>query len=66
MLWMVNLYGNDTSVLMYGYASSIKQMSNIPLDIHLMVEDTKDYIDQYIALSPHFITIHYERKQLNI
>ncbi len=41
MLWMVNLYGNDTSVLMYGYASSIKQMSNIPLDIHLMVEDTK-------------------------
>ena len=68
MLWMVNLYGNDTSVLMYGYASSIKQMSNIPLDIHLMVEDTKDYIDQYIALSPHFITIHYEvfndKKQL--
>lgn len=68
MLWMVNLYGNDTSVLMYGYASSIKQMSNIPLDIHLMVENTKDYIDQYIALSPHFITIHYEvfsdKKQL--
>ena len=43
-------------------------MSNIPLDIHLMVENTKDYIDQYIALSPHFITIHYEvfndKKQL--
>ncbi len=51
---------NDTSVLMYGYASSIKQMSNIPLDVHLMVKDVKNYIDEYIALKPHFITIHYE------
>lgn len=58
----------DTSVLMYSYASSIKQMSNIPLDVHLMVENTQDYIDQYIALNPHFITVHYEafkeKKQL--
>ena len=51
---------NDTSVLMYGYASSIKQMSNIPLDVHLMVKDIKEYIDKYIPLQPHFITIHYE------
>ena len=50
----------DTSSLMHSYASSIKQMSNIPLDIHLMVSDVKEYIDEYIALKPHFITIHYE------
>jgi len=50
----------DTSVLMYGYASSIKQISNIPLDVHLMVENVKEYIDEYIALNPHYITIHYE------
>ena len=50
----------DTSSLMYSYASSIKQMSNIPLDVHLMVEDVKGYIEQYIALKPHFITFHYE------
>ena len=50
----------DTSVLMYSYASSIKQISNIPLDVHLMVENVKEYIDEYIALNPHFITIHYE------
>lgn len=50
----------DTSVLMYSYASSIKQISNIPLDVHLMVENVKEYIDEYIALNPLFITIHYE------
>ena len=51
---------NDTSVKMYSYASSIKQMSNIPLDVHLMVSNVKEYIEQYIALKPHFITFHYE------
>ena len=50
----------NTSDLMYSYASSIKQMSNIPLDVHLMVSDIKEYVDKYIPLSPHFITIHYE------
>lgn len=50
----------NTSKLMYSYASNIKQISNIPLDVHLMVEDVKEYIDHYIALKPHFITIHYE------
>ena len=59
----------DTSVLMYSYASSIKQMSNLPLDVHLMVKDVKEYIDKYIPLKPSFITIHYEaiddKKELN-
>lgn len=50
----------NTSDLMYSYASSIKQMSNIPLDVHLMVSDIKEYVDKYIPLNPHFITIHYE------
>lgn len=50
----------DTSELMYSYANSIKQISNVPLDVHLMVENVKEHIDEYIALNPHFITIHYE------
>lgn len=50
----------DTSDLMYSYASSIKQISNVPLDVHLMVEDAKKYIDEYIDLNPIYITIHYE------
>lgn len=51
---------NNTSNKMYEYASSIKQISNIPLDVHLMVKDVNKYIEQYIPLEPHFITIHYE------
>lgn len=42
-----------------------QQIENIvndkkPLDVHLMVEDVKDYIDLYKNLNPYFITFHYE------
>lgn len=33
---------------------------NKPLDIHLMVNEVKDYIDIYKSLNPCFITFHYE------
>ncbi len=42
------------------YANSIKQMSNIPLDVHLMVKDVKEFIDDYIGLGPNMITFHME------
>lgn len=42
------------------YANSIKQMSNIPLDVHLMVKDVKEFIDDYIGLEPNRITFHME------
>ena len=50
----------NTSEVMYDFSNTIKQISNLPLDVHLMVEDVKQYIDKYIGLEPHFITIHYE------
>jgi len=50
----------DTSNLMYSYANAIKQISNIPLDVHLMVSDVKKHINQYLDLEPYFLTIHYE------
>ena len=50
----------DTSQKMYKYTESLKHISNIPLDVHLMVDDVKKYIDEYIPLKPHFITFHYE------
>lgn len=50
----------NTTELMYNYANSIKHISNIPLDVHLMVENVQEYIEQYLELKPHFITIHYE------
>lgn len=51
---------NDTSEKMNEYATSIKQISNVPLDVHLMVEDVRNYIESYLPLEPNFITIHYE------
>lgn len=51
---------NNTSERMIAYAENIRQISNLPLDVHLMVEDVDSFIEQYIPLEPSFITIHYE------
>ncbi len=51
---------NNTSEIMKEYTNIIKQISNIPLDIHLMVRDVKKYVDEYIPVSPNIITFHYE------
>ena len=40
----------DTTEVMHEYCSHIKQISNLPLDVHLMVEDIKSYIDLEIRL----------------
>ena len=41
-------------------ASYIKRRSNLPLDIHLMVEDVKAAINDFVAVEPNIITFHYE------
>ena len=51
---------NNTAKLMLEYANEIKHISNIPLDIHLMVKDYNTYIKEYIALEPCYITVHRE------
>ncbi len=51
---------NNTEELMLEYAENIKQISNLPLDVHLMVEDIDRFLEQYIPLKPSYITIHYE------
>lgn len=50
----------NTEELMYDYANTIKQISNLPLDVHLMVEEVKENIEKYIPLEPSIITFHYE------
>lgn len=50
----------NTEEIMYEYSNIIKQMSNLPLDVHLMVEDIKANIDKYIPFNPSIITFHYE------
>lgn len=50
----------NTESIMYEYSNTIKQISNLPLDVHFMVENIKENIDRYIPLSPSIITFHYE------
>ena len=50
----------DTTELMHEYSTNIKQISNLPLDVHLMVEDVKAYIDSFIPYAPNIITFHLE------
>ena len=50
----------DTTEIMHEYSNNIKQISNLPLDVHLMVEDVKAYIDSFIPYSPNIITFHLE------
>lgn len=51
---------NNTIERMKEYALTIKQISNLPLDIHLMVKDVKKFINEYIDLNPNIITFHIE------
>lgn len=50
----------DTYEKMLESASYIKRISNLPLDIHLMVEDVKAAINDFVAVEPNIITFHYE------
>lgn len=50
----------NTEQIMYEYINIIKQVSNIPIDVHFMVEDIQTNIDKYIPFNPSIITFHYE------
>ena len=45
---------------MLEYASYIKRISNLPLDVHLMVKNVDESIEDFLAFSPNIITFHYE------
>ena len=53
----------DTSAKMLEYCNYLNTITNIPLDIHLMVKDVKKYIDMFLPYNPNFITIHKEAVQ---
>ena len=42
------------------YVSIIKRISNIPLDVHLMVNDVEKGINDFSDFEPNIITFHYE------
>lgn len=51
---------NNTIEIMQEYCSQLKQISNIPLDVHLMVRDVKSFVNSYIPYEPNTITFHLE------
>lgn len=51
---------NNTIEQMQEYCSQLKQISNIPLDVHLMVQDVRTFINSYIPYGPNTITFHLE------
>ena len=50
----------DTYQKMLEYSSYIRRISNLPMDVHLMVEDVKTAIEDFSALEPNIITFHLE------
>lgn len=51
---------NDTTEKMLEYCDYLSNITNIPLDVHLMVSDVRKYIDLFLPYNPNIITIHYE------
>ena len=45
---------------MLSYSKYIKRISSLPLDVHLMVEDVENAIEDFICVEPNNITFHYE------
>lgn len=50
----------NTYEKMLNYSDYIKRISNLPLDVHLMVEDVKQGINDFSGVEPNLITFHYE------
>ena len=50
----------DTYQKMLEYSTYIKRISNLPLDVHLMVEDVKKGIEDFSVAEPNIITFHLE------
>ena len=54
---------NNTTTLMKDYALTITHISNLGLDVHLMVQDIESYVDEYLDLNPKIITFHIEESK---
>ena len=51
---------NDTTNKMLEFSEYLNQISNLPLDVHLMVEDVESYIKSFAIFDPNIITFHLE------
>ena len=51
---------NDTNERMKEYSNALSHISQLGLDVHLMVENVEEFIDDYLAYDPRIITFHIE------
>ena len=51
---------NNTTKIMTEYTEYLNTITNIPLDVHLMVKDVMAYVKSYLVFEPRSITMHYE------
>lgn len=51
---------NNTIEKMQEYSEYLKNITNIPMNVHLMVEDVPSYVKSYLALEPNMIIFHIE------
>ncbi len=51
---------NNTSSKMIEYCEYLNNISNMPLDVHLMVQDVENYIKSFLTFEPNIITVHLE------
>ena len=51
---------NKTHDTMLEYCEYLDHISKVPLDVHLMVKDVRNYVDSYAIFNPNIITFHYE------
>lgn len=54
--------GHFVPNISFGYAvlRKIKEITTLPLDTHLMIQNPYDYIDDFIKIGSHIITVHIE------
>lgn len=55
-----NFVKKNTYNYMLEISSFVKRISNVPLDVHLMVEDIKSGIEEFSSIEPNIITFHLE------
>ncbi len=51
---------NNNLELMKNYALTVSHISNLGIDVHLMVENIEEQVEEYLDLNPQIITFHIE------